>query len=213
MPNLFDETTALDLKKTKKQLIIELKYLRNLVSINGKDYFVRIAQDILDGYQANIAIIDEQGSILMVNAAWRSFASENGSNPEYVSEGSNYFDVCQRATGIDAEDIHHTASILRAVLKGKPVGFSTVYPCHSPNTRRWFCLRATPVVFDGLTRVMVAHEDITDFKLVEESLRESEERMRVVFETTQSSIFQVESSGSIILISSTLTSVRVEITT
>lgn len=44
------------------------------------------------------------------------------------------------------------------------------YPCHSPQAKSWFGLRATRFGGDGPLRVVVAHENITEQKRAEESV-------------------------------------------
>jgi two-component system cell cycle sensor histidine kinase/response regulator CckA len=51
-------------------------------------------QATLDSLVAHIAILDEHGTIIAVNAAWRSFAQREGGDSDYI--GSNYIAVCQQ---------------------------------------------------------------------------------------------------------------------
>ena len=61
----------------------------------------RFARATVDALSAHLAILDERGTILAVNRAWRDFAEANsapGSAP-LVHEGVNYLDVCDAAQG------------------------------------------------------------------------------------------------------------------
>jgi PAS domain S-box-containing protein len=124
------------------------------------------AQHILDALTGPVAVIDPAGIIIAVNQAWHDFGEANQAR-EASSVGVNYFDVCDRATGGDAACARAAASGIRSVLAGKG-SFSLEYPCHSPSEKRWFQLRASPLVHEGASFAVVAHHDITDRVLVEQ---------------------------------------------
>ena len=50
---------------------------------------------ILDALPAHIALIDRDGVILAVNAAWRRFAASNGMLDASFGLGQNYLEVCK----------------------------------------------------------------------------------------------------------------------
>ncbi len=127
----------------------------------------RFACSVLDGLSAHIAVLDESGVIIAVNEAWREFARGNGGNPEKVSEGANYLEVCDSATGPNSEEAAAFAAGVRDVLRGRRRTFEMEYPCHSREERRWFVGRVTRFP-EAPPRAVVAHEDVTDRKLYEE---------------------------------------------
>jgi PAS domain S-box-containing protein len=55
--------------------------------------------------------------------------------------------------------------------------FAMEYPCHSPSKQRWFHGKATRFRGDGPLRVVVAHEDITERKHIEEHLAHYREHL------------------------------------
>ncbi len=123
-----------------------------------------------DALTAHIAIVDGTGRILAVNKAWRGFAEANGADVDRVCEGANYLDVCDSATGEDAELAKAFASGMRSVLDGAGNLFSMEYPCHSPEEERWFYGRVTPFVSHGCNGVVVSHENITERRKKEREL-------------------------------------------
>ena len=62
----------------------------------------RFQQAILDSLSMRIAVVNETGTILAANRAWKDFASENSPSPERVNEGVNYLAVCAAAQGVGA---------------------------------------------------------------------------------------------------------------
>ncbi|MGZ9189944.1 MAG: PAS domain S-box protein, partial [Nitrospira sp.] len=150
----------------------------------------RFLRSTLDGLSANIALLDEQGKILLVNKAWREFAENNGIiSVSAVSEGSNYLRICDSAYGESSEEAGPFAECIRAVLSGVNESYALEYPCHSPDKKRWFVGRITPFPGGGPRRVVVAHEDITERKQAELRLTESEHRYRTLADSGQALIW------------------------
>ncbi len=129
----------------------------------------RFLRSTLDALSAHIAILDEHGTILEVNAAWNRFAAENRFQNGH-GIGDNYLQVCDSAAGNHSPEALVVANGIRAIIAGERDEFSLEYPCHSPKTKCWFLLRATRFGGDGPVRVVVAHENITEQKRAEESV-------------------------------------------
>ena len=89
------------------------------------------------GSDVEVALTDQHGVIVEVNAAWERFSVENGGDPARTGVGVNYLDVCDLAKGDPAVDA--IAAALRSALSGELA--ATVHveiPCHGPNVERWF---------------------------------------------------------------------------
>jgi PAS domain S-box-containing protein len=136
---------------------------------------------ILDALTAHIAVLDAQGTIVAVNRAWRKFAQDNGApRPDISYLGANYLNTCAESI---SESVGDEAAVardgLQAVLEGVQSEFYLEYPCHSADEQRWFEMHASPL--KGSRRgVVVAHQNITSRKLMEDLLRESESRFRTM---------------------------------
>ncbi|WP_029460799.1 diguanylate cyclase [Solidesulfovibrio alcoholivorans] len=137
-------------------------------------------QSTLDGLSASIALIEEHGEIILTNKAWRDFASANGVAPERVSEGVNYLTTCESNATSCCSDAFLFSEGLKSVLSGARSLFTMEYPCHSPGKRRWFLARVTRFPCQGPTRAVIAHEDITERKLMEIALEESNKQLEAI---------------------------------
>jgi PAS domain S-box-containing protein len=117
----------------------------------------------LDSLTAQIAVLDERGTIVAVNSAWRRFAEAEDAGSDHV--GSRYVTVLEASSDPHARAV---ARALRELLTGDREAFELEYPGHGPVTQRWFVLRATRYTGSGPLRVVLAREDITDRRQAEQ---------------------------------------------
>ncbi|MGE3959692.1 MAG: chemotaxis protein CheB [Vicinamibacterales bacterium] len=127
-------------------------------------------QKVLDSMPQQVSMIDRNGVIVMVNAAWERFARENGAMPGHVGVGSNYFAVCSEGNLPPESEGHEAREGLKRLIAGEIDRFALEYPCHSALERRWFLMHAVRV--DGTSGAVISHIDITERKLAELNLRE-----------------------------------------
>jgi len=139
------------------------------------------AQTTIDALSSHVCVLDETGTIITVNQAWRDFAEAN--KPEDCREevdldawrsrigvGANYLDVCVGSDGEEASEAGEFAEGIRAALQGERKLYSKEYPCHAPGEQRWFLGRVTQFFSNGLPRVVVEHINISERKIAEEAL-------------------------------------------
>lgn len=93
----------------------------------------------------------------------------------------NYINVCEGARGDCSGEAGAVAEGIRKVLDNTLLEFSLEYPCHSPTEQRWFRLMVSPMQADARAGAVVMHIDITERKLAENALRDSEERLEGCF--------------------------------
>jgi PAS domain S-box-containing protein len=156
----------------------------------------------LDSLSAHIAIIDESGTIVAVNKAWRHFAQANGLTGQNYAEGVNYLRVCDSAAGAYSEEAAPFAEGIRSILSGRREKFELEYPCHSPSERRWFIVRVTPFAGGDSSGAVVAHENITERKLAEEAVRESEATLNSILNNLAEGVLVADSRGHVVFVNS-----------
>lgn len=142
---------------------------------------------VMDALAEHVAVLDKQGTIVHVNAAWRRFARDNPPGADHsgpdAGPGVNYLAVCEASRGASAIGAREAAEGIRAILEGRLDTFSQEYPCHSPAKPRWFLMTASPLATAGGGAVVI-HADVTGRHLAEESLRDSELRLQLALEAT-----------------------------
>lgn len=173
--------------RVKNGALIDCLYSGEMILLRGEPHVLSIVRDIserkrmeyalresehslrstIDGLSAHIAVLDENGTIMLTNKAWRNFAENNGLPAGKVSEGANYLRVCDSAAGEHSREAAPFAQGIRDVLAGKNERFSMEYPCNSPDKIRWFIGRVTVFPGEGPRRVVIAHENYTKRKLLE----------------------------------------------
>jgi len=115
----------------------------------------------LDELSEHAAIVERSGTIVAANKAWKRFAKDNEADLSKISEGANYLDVCDRATGEQSEDARSFAEGLRSVLSDEEERFAMEYPCHSPTEKRWFVGRVGRLADGDTLLALVTHENVT----------------------------------------------------
>ena len=136
--------------------------------------FSSLAQQLIDALAANIAVLNRHGEIVAVNRAWRQFADSNGGRGDGV--GINYLDLCAPAVERHllssvsavsfAPDDHSllAARGIAGVLFDDMPRFQLTYPCHGPDTPRWFVMNAVRLRGPE-PGVVVSHFDVTPWYL------------------------------------------------
>jgi DNA-binding CsgD family transcriptional regulator len=132
-----------------------------------------LGKRVLNSISAHVAIINETGIIMETNRAWMEFSRLGGADENASFIGHNYLSICDATTGDEAADAHTVAEGIRSVIRGDIDEFLYDYPCHAPDGRHWFYMRAIRMDVEGPLRVIVSHEEITALKLTEEALRHS----------------------------------------
>ena len=136
----------------------------------------QFAQGTINGLPGLVAIMDEDGVIIMVNHLWREFGKANSGNEAVLCEGVNYLALCDTAAGGGCTEAATFAAGFRAVLQGRQDQFDFEYPGDSPSEERWFLARVTCFRHGKSAYVTVVHDNITKIKQVEIQLRRMTER-------------------------------------
>jgi PAS domain S-box-containing protein len=121
-----------------------------------------LLQSTIDALYAHLALLDENCNIIAVNESWRRFAQANGYTDPDCGVGRNYLEACE--SSINCEEALLVAEGIRALLRNERRYFRLVYESSNGSTETWFQLRVNRFYSQGVLRLVVAHEDITEIK-------------------------------------------------
>jgi len=157
-------------------------------ALREKEEFSR---EILNSMDFSVAVLDRCGHITAVNKGWERFAQQNGGAPDKTGVGINYFDICRA----EAPEALHG---LEAVLHGMLERFELEYPCDSPDEKRWFVMRTSPLS-KRRGGLIVTHINITERRRMEEELekynQELETKVRERTTELEEKIIQADSAN------------------
>ena len=155
-----------------------------------------IQSSILNALPANIALLDEDGTILSVNESWRNFARNRGLTDPTAGVGTNYLGLCETAEGAWSENAKEVAAGIRAVITGEADAFLLDYPCPGPaEPRCWFRMRVSPLRAGGPSGAVVMHADITASQMAKLELREREAEFRTLAEAVPQIVWITKPDG------------------
>ena len=117
----------------------------------------------------SVAVLDERGTIVAVNKAWRDSAQREALGLADDGVGASYLEICDTARGHGAEDARAVAEAIRDLLSAAHAEYLFEYSCHGPTEQRWFLARFRGREIDGQRVVTVVHQDVTDRRKIEEA--------------------------------------------
>ena len=120
-------------------------------------------QAVFDSMSAQIAVLDEYGTIVQTNASWQRYASSLGN---IDSIGQNYLALLPNLISQNQQVVHVVAVGMAAVADGDVPYFHAPEPVQCPCSTDWFTIKITPIR-DAARRMVVTHEDVTAIKRAE----------------------------------------------
>jgi len=155
-------------------------------------------RSVLDSLSDIMAIINNEGTIVNVNKAWKLFAKENNAPEDvYKGVGLNYLEVLRNVSDKESDIAQQCLSGIQAIIKGIRPSFEMEYTCHSSTEKRWFLVRALPL-YKSKCEIIISYIDITDLKKTEYIVRESEATYRTLYIDQPSMYFTLDCKGKII---------------
>jgi len=139
---------------------------------------------MLDACATGAALLNEAGTILYVNGAWRQLAAAHGLPHDLYGVGLNYIEICRQITGASVEEAAAFVDGIGRILLGTETEYQKEYVSHRATGSRWVLLHAARLNAPGAFRVLVTHEDTALNRWTSESERKHEERLRLLLEVT-----------------------------
>ncbi len=138
------------------------------IALNDSYDFLKL---VLDSITEHIVVIDELGDIQYVNKSWIDFGYENSCAMTNGWHHVKYLAECDKAAAAGDGFAKKAAIGIRKVIAGHDAIFYLEYPCHSPNEKRWFMMRVTPLVLAAKKYFVISHHNITERRLAEDQVK------------------------------------------
>ena len=140
----------------------------------GMDRRVSEQAHILDHYPGPVALFDESGTLVYSNRARSQDASEGWI--ARVPLGTHLSQLAERA-GFDDSQLDETRDGIADVIAGNTNRFELDYVVPGGTGNRWYRVVVTPTQEFAPRGALVLHHDLTESKLTEARLRDSQERL------------------------------------
>jgi two-component system NarL family sensor kinase len=112
-------------------------------------------------------VLDETGSIVAVNEAWRRYGRDNGLRSESGCVGTSYLRVCESAQARGTEG-PIVARAIRRVLDGSESAFRKGYAGHGPDRVAWFQVEVASLSHRSRRGVLVTHARVDEVVILRE---------------------------------------------
>lgn len=144
---------------------------------------------ILTSIKNQIALIDDEGNIVLTNKAWDKFSKKNPIDAIFRGAiGENYFNKIKKENN---DPIFLLVSeAYRRVLNGLENNFQMEYQCKLTTDIRWFFIDLTP--YGDKNGIVISIADITNRKNIEESIRLNESKLKDIVNNISDAIFSVD---------------------
>src|SRR5450432_4748226 len=147
-------------------------FSRNITERKKAEDEIRLSTErmsaILNTLPANIALLDENGTIIEVNDSWKKFADQNGYTGSNYCINDNYLSISKKAMGLGEADEKTVANGINRVLNNKIKEFIFEYSSDAPDIKRWFRMVATPLRERQYAGAVVMHIDISELRRLEQ---------------------------------------------
>jgi PAS domain S-box-containing protein len=129
-------------------------------------------RSVMEGMPSSVAVLDEAGRLLAANRMWREQAQAGDGPPGRLLEGGEARGEGEAATF--ADDV-------REVVAGRRGGFVREFAWSAPGSRRWY--RGRVLRLEGMGRILVSLEDVTERRQSGEVLAEREALLKSLLDS------------------------------
>ncbi len=180
--------------------VTELEATRRVLELRRGElsHALETQSAILNALPGNIALIDTDGTIVAVNESWQRFGVENGLAYSNYGIGQNYIAITLKGEEPLRERAAEAVGAIRSVLAGTCYHAMLEYPCHGPDSQRWFQMHVSPVGAWASKGAVVMHIDVTEKVLAERRVEASEERLRAIVENSGDAILTLDGGGQVL---------------
>lgn len=136
---------------------------KNVATADALAAAAKFQQAVFDSISAQIAVLDQAGTIIQTNSAWNLLVTALDLEE---SVGKAYLTVLTDLAAKGEQVRQSVAAGIAAIVAGRLPYFHAAEPVESPCGRLWFTIKVTPVR-DEANRLVVTHEDVSVLKRAE----------------------------------------------
>lgn len=126
------------------------------------------------------AILDHEGHVCAVNAAWSRLGAEQALAGGRFGPACDYLTRCAEVRGVELVEV--LARGVRDVLAGRSQSFMLEYACDRAAPPRHFELVASALPADEGIGALLLHRDVSDRERIAAACRKAEEHLKYVLE-------------------------------
>jgi len=145
-------------------------------ALRDSEMFLRTS---LNALPQNLAILNEDGIILECNIAWREYAGkghgpyqESDSRPQAGGIGWHYEDIFSGKAAAERAALSDISLLINDVLQGHTKSLRTEIHYFLEDNTEWLAVAASPFLTNGNRYCVLAMEEVTNRKRLEERDRE-----------------------------------------
>jgi diguanylate cyclase (GGDEF)-like protein/PAS domain S-box-containing protein len=167
-------------------------------------------RSVFDGLTAHIALMDSNGVVVEVNNAWRNYEVQAAPFCHEILPGENYLQCCtMRVSDVECEEsVVEFIAGLQQVFNGTHDEFVHEFSVLRPGGPHWFLGRVTRICRTdevervpysrAAERIVVTFENVTERKVAEERLRQTNAILEATQEAAEEGIFLVDDRGLVV---------------
>ena len=138
-------------------------------ALRDSETFLRTS---LNALPENLAILNQDGSILEANTAWGEYAMESGNQPQAGGIGWYFEDIFSRKGKAERTALEDVSLQINDVLQGYSDTLRTEIRFLANDKTVWLAIAASAFYSNGNRYCVLAMEEVTDRKLLEEQDRQ-----------------------------------------
>ena len=115
---------------------------------------------ILNAIHSGVAVLDESGTILYVNRAWRQLSARRSLAHDSCGVGASYLEICRQVSGAPPDEVPAMTEGITRILLRRELEFHWEYSCCSSNAPARGLIHATRFDLPAAFRVLVTHDEI-----------------------------------------------------
>ena len=131
----------------------------------------------LDSIPSKLAILDESGTIVFVNKKWKCFVAQDSWRQADLGVGEDFFLSIRDTMRLASSDADIITSGIHRILQRECETFEHDYRFDSLHEIRWFRMHISCFESSGLTRLVVAIQNISASKQAQEKLERLNEQL------------------------------------